>query len=154
MTPKSSGTIFRLALTLIGGYFAASLVLPAPSLTAAGRSGRIHATKACAGTYFGNAGDWCTIASSDIGPLPVGSRFLYSQAAGVPAGLLDSNVVLDAGDGNRAVGRCTLDLGTGLGLCTFHEGTGQFVGFEARIDVNCPTDDCTLDGSYKFRPND
>src|SRR6187455_3408404 len=125
MTAKTSVTIFRLALTLIGGYFAASLVLPAPSVAAAGRSGRIHATKACAGTYFGNAGDWCTIASSDSGPLPVGSRLLYSQAAGVPAGLLDSNVVLDAGDGNRAQGRCTLELATQLGLCTFSEGTGQ-----------------------------
>jgi len=154
MTPTASVTISRLALTLIGGYFAASLVLPAPSLTAAGRSGRIQATKSCEGTYFGQPGEWCTISSSDVGPLPVGSRFLYSQAAGVPAGLLDSNVVLDAGGGNRAVGRCTLDMGTGVGLCTFHEGTGQFIGFEARIDVNCATGDCTLDGSYKFRPND
>ena len=40
----------------------------------------------------------------------------------IPAGMLDSNVVLDAGNGNRAVGRCTLDLVTGLGLCTFSDG--------------------------------
>ena len=155
MRPMSSVTIFRLALTLIGGYFAASLVLPAPSLTAAGRSGRIHATKACAGTYFGNAGDWCTIASSDIGPLPVGARFLYSQAAGVPAGLLDSNVVLDAGDGNRAVGRCTLDLGTGLGLCTFSDGTGRFSGFQARVEVSSlGAPDWAWDGTYSLDPQD
>ncbi len=48
---------------------------------------------------------------------------------------LDSNVVLDAVTGNRAVGRCTLDFQTFLGLCTFSDGTGKFAGFEARVDV-------------------
>ena len=31
-------------------------------------------------------------------------------------------------DGDRAVGRCTLDLVTGLGLCTFSDGTGDSRG--------------------------
>jgi hypothetical protein len=38
-----------------------------------------------------------------------GSKVVYTQPSGIPAGVLDSNVVLDAGDGSR-VGRCTLDL--------------------------------------------
>jgi len=108
-------------------------------------------TKECS-EYFGAAGDWCTVTVSNLRRLPVGSRILYSQAMGVPAGLLDSNVVLDAGDGNRAVGRCTLDLATGLGLCTFSDGTGQLAGFQARLDVTCPGDGivCDLDGTYSF----
>jgi hypothetical protein len=78
----------------------------------------------------------CTITSSNIEQIGVGSKVFYDQAAGIPAGLLDSNVVLDDGTGNRAVGRCTLDLATGHGLCTFSDGTGQFTGFEARVDVS------------------
>ena len=37
-------------------------------------------------------------------------------------------------NGNRAVGRCTLDLATGLALCLFFDGTGELAGFHARID--------------------
>ncbi len=59
----------------------------------------------------------------------------YDQAAGIPEGMLDSNVILDAGNGDRAVGRCTLDASTGVGLCTFSDGIGGFAGFQARIDV-------------------
>jgi hypothetical protein len=70
--------------------------------------------------------------------------------------VLDSNVVLDAGSGNRAVGRCTLDLGTGLGLCTFSDGIGQFAGFRARVDVTPPTDGLHWhwNGTYSFSRRD
>ncbi len=42
----------------------------------------------------------------------------------------------------------------GQGLCTFSDGTGEFIGFEARVDVSCPGDGvhCTWDGTYGFRP--
>ena len=66
--------------------------------------------------------------------------------------MLDSNVILDAGGGNRAIGRCTLDLTTGLGLCTFSDGTGNFAGFHARVKVSPPTDgkNWHWDGVYGF----
>jgi hypothetical protein len=67
--------------------------------------------------------------------------------------MLDSNVVLDAGDGSRALGRCTLDFATGLGLCTFSDGTGRLAGFHARIDVSAPRypgDDWHWRGPYEF----
>jgi len=98
------------------------------------QSGNLHVTKECS-QYTGAAGSFCTITSSNVGPIKVGSKVYYDQAAGTPAGLLDSNVVLDAGAGNRAFGRCSLDLSTGAGLCTFSDGTGQFAGFQARINV-------------------
>jgi hypothetical protein len=113
---------------------------------------RLHLTKVC-DEYFGNAGDWCTVKVSSLRRIPVESRIFYSQALGVPAGLLDSNIVLDAGDGNRAVGRCTLDLATNLGLCTFSDGTGTLAGFQARLNVTCEPPDgivCDLDGTYGF----
>jgi hypothetical protein len=98
------------------------------------QNGNLHVTKECS-QYTGAAGSFCTITSSNVGPIKVGSKVYYDQAAGTPAGLLDSNVVLDAGAGNRAFGRCSLDLSTGAGLCTFSDGTGQFAGFHARINV-------------------
>jgi hypothetical protein len=82
----------------------------------------------------------------------VGAKVIYDQAAGIPAGVLDSNVVLDAGGGSRAVGRCTLDLTTGLGLCAFSDGTGGLAGFHARADVTPPTDGVNWhwEGTYGF----
>jgi hypothetical protein len=118
------------------------------------RNRALHVTKECS-EYTGAAGAFCTITSSSLGRIKVGSRVYYDQAAGIPAGLLDSNVVLDAGDGNRAVGRCTLDPTTGLGLCTFSDGTGRFAGFNARVQVSYLGGfDFAWDGTYSFSPLD
>jgi hypothetical protein len=116
------------------------------------RNGSLHVTKECGG-YRGAAGEYCTITSSNLAEIKVFSRVFYDQAAGIPTGLLDSNVVLDAGAGNRAVGRCTLDFTTFLGLCTFSDGTGQFAGFSARVNVSMDhTGLFHWDGTYSFRP--
>jgi hypothetical protein len=88
---------------------------------------------------------------SNLAQIPAGSLIYYDQPAGIPTGLLDSNVVLDAMGGNRAVGRCTLDFSTGLGLCTFSDGTGQLAGFTARINVSFLGGTLwAWDGTYNF----
>jgi hypothetical protein len=146
MRLKSMTTIVLITL--------AALTAQAGVSAASRKSGKVHLTKECP-EYTGAAGDHCTITASDLDQIAIGSNIFYDQAAGTPAGLLDSNVVLDGGSGNRAVGRCTLDLGTGIGLCTFSEGTGRFVGFQARLDVACdPTYVCTVDGTYSFGSKD
>ena len=123
-----------------------------PVLAADGRSGALHVTKDCP-EYTGLAGDHCTIASSDVGEIAVGSKIYYDQAAGIPTGLLDSNVVLDAGSGDKAVGRCTLDFSTSLGLCTFSNGMGRLDGFTAEVRVSHVRDTLwALDGTYRFSP--
>jgi hypothetical protein len=129
-----------LTLALSGGAVSVSA---APE-----RTRNLHVTKECS-EYTGGAGSFCTITSSNVRRIPVGTRVSYDQAADIPAGLLDSNVVLDAGNGNRAVGRCTLDFATLLGLCTFSDGTGNLAGFHARVDVDC-TLECRWDGPYGF----
>jgi hypothetical protein len=151
----SAQKITRIVAIAVVASFAA-LTLPlsigvASVSASSGRTRKLHVTKECS-EYFGAAGDWCTVTLSNLRRLPIGSRVLYSQAMGVPSGLLDSNVVLDAGDGSRAVGRCTLDLVTNLGLCTFSDGTGQLAGFQARVDVTCAADGiiCDLEGTYSF----
>jgi hypothetical protein len=150
--------VFALALVPLAGYAALSVGLTngvAAVSASSERSRELHVTKECS-EWTGAAGDFCTITSSNLARIKVGSRVYYDQAAGIPAGLLDSNVVLDAGNGNRAVGRCTLDLATGTGLCTFSDGTGRFGGFSARVRVSPPTDGVNWhwDGTYSFSPGD
>jgi len=114
------------------------------------RNGQIHVTKDCT-DYTHQPGGHCTIASSNLLEIPAGTNVFYDQAAGIPTGLLDSNVVLDAGRGDRAVGRCTLDFSTGLGLCTFSDGTGRLTGFTARVKVSHLSGALwAWDGTYRF----
>ena len=134
---------------LVAGFIALTLSLGAEAASPA-RKGNLNVTKECS-ENTGAAGSFCTITSSNLAEIKIGSKVFYDQAAGIPTGLLDSNVVLDAGDGNRAVGRCTLDFATLLGLCTFSDGTGQFAGFEARIIVTYTGGaNFTWNGTYSF----
>jgi hypothetical protein len=145
---KPSGSLAILLLAAGLGTLTMHLTTGAHPVKAAGHNGEIHVTKECSQDH-GLAGDFCTITSSDLPQINVGSKVYYDQAGNVPAGMLDSNVLLDAGNGNRATGRCTLDLTTALGLCTFVDGTGQLAGFRARVTVDC-TAGCRWDGIYRF----
>jgi len=150
----SAQKITRIVAIAVVASFAA-LIPPrsigVASVSASARAGRLHVTKEC-GDYHGAAGEFCTITSSNLTEILNNSKVFYDQAAGIPTGLLDSNVILDAGNGDRAVGRCTLDLSTGLGLCTFSDGTGQFTGFHARVEVSYLGPDWAWDGTYSFSP--
>jgi hypothetical protein len=154
----------RMKFKVMNGIFALALVVGIVALTlslstgassvsaSSAQNGRpyLHVTKECP-EYTGAAGQFCTISSSTLAAIPIGTKVFYDQAANTPTGLLDSNVVLDAGNGNRALGRCTLDFATGLGLCTFTDGTGQFAGFEARVDVSYISGvNWAWDGRYSF----
>jgi len=123
-----------------------------------GGRGLVRIEKQC------NPGEpFCTITSSNIAAIPVGSKVHYSElyggAPGFQPNMFDSNVVLDANvsgepgdDGNWAVGRCTLNFLTGgLGICTFSDGTGTLAGFRARVDVSTGDFvDWTWRGKYQF----
>jgi hypothetical protein len=137
-------------LTTIGAL--ALITGGAPVSASSERSGELHVTKECS-QYTGLAGSFCTFTKSNLAAIKVGSKVFYDQADGIPTGMLDSNVVVDSGGGNRAVGRCTLDDATNLGLCTFSDGTGQFAGFHARVKVDC-TSVCRWDGTYRFSSED
>lgn len=145
----------RVPLAILGLLVGAAVLAPGnTSLSASfGRSGFLQVDKECS-QYRGQPGQFCTITFSNISEITPGSKVFYTQAAGIPAGMLDSNVVLDEGDGSsRAVGRCTLTLMTGQGLCTFSDGTGRLAGFHARVDVTPPGydgDDWHWRGTYGF----
>jgi hypothetical protein len=158
MKLKNMSTV--VALMLVAGFVALTLSLNGGTalVSAAAQNGQIHVTKSCPGDATGAPGGSCVITSSNLAALN-GAQVLYDQVPYLTAGpgssyLLDSNVVVDAGGGDRAVGRCTLDVHTWLGLCAFSDGTGQFAGFEARVDVDCRPSGtpCTWEGTYSFRP--
>jgi hypothetical protein len=148
---KSRFTTTRVALALLAtAALTVSLAMGTVSVSAADKKGDLHILKECS-EYNGLPGGFCTIASSDLALIPRGTRVYYDQAPGVPAGLLDSNVVLDAGPGNLAFGRCTVYLQNFSGLCTFSDGIGQFAGFQARIDVSWPGGDTyRWDGTFSI----
>ena len=125
-----------------------------PVLASSARSGQLHIVKDCS-AYNGKAGGTCKIVSSNLAEIPPGSLVYYTQAAEILNPFwLDSNVVLDAGNGNKAAGRCTVDFTTATpGVCTFQDGTGQLAGFSARVAVSTsptPPANFTWDGRYSF----
>jgi hypothetical protein len=136
-----------LALLLLVGFMA--LTLSASESSAS--HGKLHVIKECS-ENTGLPGGFCTVTSSNVPAIPAGAKVFYFQSAVPSTGLLDSNIVLDARNGNRAVGRCTLDLATLLALCTFSDGTGQLTGFRARIDGSPDPDGINYDwdGTYSF----
>ena len=115
-----------------------------------GSSGALRVTKECS-AYTGQAGSFCTITSSSLPEIPVGSKVVYASAAGATA--LDTDVVLTpAGQTrNAAIGHCALNFATGAGLCTFSGGRGRFAPFQARVNVSHMSGpDWAWDGTYSF----
>ena len=115
------------------------------SLSASPRSGDLRVTKEC--SEF-DSGAFCTITSSNVKAIEIGSKIVYLQPdqVGTPSG---SDVVLDPpGPGhNRAFGNCSL----ALAVCTFFGGTGKFNHFEATVRVSYLGGfDFGWDGTYSF----
>jgi len=119
------------------------------------RSGELHVTKNCS-HYTGAAGSYCTITSSNLNAIKVGSRVVYTSAVDPTRGVLDSDLVLDGPGHNAAFGHVVLDLSTLSGVVTFSGGTGEFTHFRAGpLVVACPAfPDCSWDGPYSLSPQD
>jgi hypothetical protein len=113
-----------------------------------GRSGDLHLTKECS-EYTGAAGDFCTITSSNLDEIVVGSKVIYEGAAG--QGTLDTDIRLDAGSGNVANGHVVLDLAADKGVVTFAGGTGSLAGSQGHADVSTEPDGTwRWEGTYSF----
>ena len=147
----------KLLTTILSLGSAAGLLLSTrttPVFASQGRSGDVQITKECS-QYTGTPGFFCTITSSNLSQIPAGTKVYYDQAFGVPAGMLDSNVVLRVGQGDWAVGRCTLDGNTGAGICTFSDGVGPLTGFSARVVVShTGGPNYAWNGRYHFNPQE
>jgi hypothetical protein len=109
-----------------------------------------HATKDCSG-FTGLIGAYCTIRSSNVKALKVGSKIFYVQPAGQTA--LNSDTVIYVKRGSVATGHCFLPAATGVGLCTISDGTGTLAGFRLRVRVTPSSSIPKLwhwDGTYSF----
>jgi hypothetical protein len=118
------------------------------------RSGDLHVTKECS-QYTRLAGGFCTITSSNLEQIEVGSKVIYEIASGPT--VLDTDVILEPpGPGNNhAFGHCRLDLKSGVGLCTFSGGTGKFTHFSASAIVSSlGRPNWAWNGTYSFDPRD
>ncbi len=114
------------------------------------RRGALHVTKDCS-RYTGHAGDFCTITTSNLAQIAIGSKVVYAKDAVGTA--LDTDVALYAPGGGRdvALGHCALSLATGIGECRFSGGTGAFAGFHAKVAVSyLGGPDFAWDGTYHF----
>jgi hypothetical protein len=130
----------------------------APGEASFARSGILRVTKECH-DYHGQAGDLCTITSSNLKEIEVGSTVTYASAAS-PSFFLDSDVILDPpGPGNNvAFGHCTVDLANinGTTGCIFSGGTGKFTWFHATVLLSLlpGSPELVWNGTYRFGPRD
>jgi hypothetical protein len=114
------------------------------------RSGALSVRKDCS-AYTGHAGEICTITSSNVKAIEVGSTIRYAKDA--VDGFLDTDVILNPpGPGNNvAFGHCTLSLVTGVGACSLSGGTGRFTWFRADVDVSpLGWPNFAWDGTYSY----
>jgi hypothetical protein len=135
----------------------ALLAVLVPSVAVASpRSGDLHVTKECS-QYTHLAGGFCTITSSNLAAIEVGSKVIYLQS--LVGTVLDTDVVLDPpGPGNNmAFGHVHLDLVTKVGQVTFAGGAGKFTWFTGSVVVT-PNPAVPFgwfwDGTYAFVPAD
>jgi hypothetical protein len=149
-----TGSPARVLVVAAAAFSLAALVVFVSAASSQTRAPRattpLHVTKDCSGTR-GVAGNFCTIRSSNVKALKVGSKIFYLQPSGKTA--LNSDTAIYAGPGNIAAGHCLLRFATGVGLCTFSDGTGTLAGFHARARVTADRSIPSLwhwDGTYSF----
>ena len=144
-------------LILAFAVVVAVAVAVAPFVSATPRSGILHLTKNCK-DYSGAAGAFCTVASSNLNAIKVGSRIIYAKADGDPTpGVLDSDLVIDGPGSNTAFGHVVLaDAPGSVGTVMISGGSGVFSHFHANLVVTCeapPSPICSWDGEYSFSPH-
>jgi len=116
----------------------------------------IHLIKDCS-KFTGEIPSYCTISSSDYGPIPVGAKVNYLGPLLINPHFLSSNVFIDDGRGDTATGYCIFDgrPAESTGHCAFSEGKGALADFTAIFVVTIDaTGEWHLDGeSYGPSPS-
>ena len=133
----------------------------APAAAFEARTGQLHIEKNCNIPTNPPTTNTCQIVSSNLAELPVGSLIFYDQNGPAPGttpaigrGVMDSNIFIYVQSGDWAVGRCTLDLNTGLGVCTLSHGSGPLATISVTANVTRVVPGVfNLDGTYTFNPS-
>jgi hypothetical protein len=97
---------------------------------------------------------FCTVTESNVAALKKGTKVLYYGPVVDKTTFSSSNVVLDDGAGDTAMGHCIVDYEAMKGMCAFHAGNGSLAGFTAIAEAS--TDDDQVwrwKGSYSLSPS-
>jgi hypothetical protein len=97
---------------------------------------------------------FCTVIESNVAGLKKGTKILYYGPVVDKTSFSSSNVVLDDGAGDTAIGNCIMDYEAMKGMCAFHAGNGSLAGFTAIAQAS--TDDDRVwhwNGSYSLSPS-
>lgn len=141
-------TSVKIVRALAGAVIALAAIVPAVS--AAPNPIPIHLVKDCS-TYDGETPSLCTISSSDMSAITVGTKVWYQGPVLTNNYFLSSNVQFDVGNGSTARGYCIFDARAteSTGLCTFWSGTGNLAGFTSILHVTIDAQgEWHLDGIY------
>jgi hypothetical protein len=150
-TAPTRGLLAAFSLFVVAGSILAVTASAQPGSQSHQRSRPLHVTKTCPPeTAKGQIGSYCTVTSSNVPALKVGTKIFYMQARGETE--LDSDIILYTGPGKTATGHCRLVFATGLGECTLSGGTRTLDGIRARVDVSyLGGADFAWDGTYRLR---
>jgi hypothetical protein len=155
-----------IGVLILAAFFAACSVpvmdsgaMAKSAVTAASseRSGPLHITKECS-QDTGLAGGFCTITSSNLKEIKVGTRVVYASASAAD-GSLNSDITLYPPDksNNLIFGHVDLPPNNKPGPVWLSGGTGKFKHFQARAIVSMLTPDginWAWDGWYSFGDKD
>jgi len=149
--PSRAGT-FAMLIGCQQGVKVASTVQNDNEVTSP-RSGALHVTKECS-EYTRLAGGFCTITSSNLPDIPVGTRVVYQLASG--ATTVNTDVVLDppGPSASSAFGHVFLDLVGKQGHGEFSGGTGRFKRLSANVQISwLGGKNWAWEGTYSFSGN-
>ena len=122
----------------------------APGDVSFARSGALHVTKECS-QFTGLAGGFCTITSSNLKQIEVGTRVVYAVGVG-PTGL-DTDVLLVPPNPGKSTGfgHVVLSLVTRQGVVTISGGTGKFKRLHASAAIShLGGPNWAWDGTFSF----
>jgi hypothetical protein len=90
------------------------------------------------------------VLESNVPALKKGTKILYYGPVNDSPAFSYSNVVLDNGAGDTAMGNCIVDNSAGpKGMCAFYAGSGSLTGFLAIVQVTVDAKQVWhWDGSY------
>jgi hypothetical protein len=111
--------------------------------------GELHLAKECS-EYTGLAGSFCTITSSNVDAIPVGSKVVYASAAGEK--VIESDLTIVTGEDEHVAGHVVLDVATDTGTVTLTGGTGAFAALHAETAVSFDGTEWHWDGTYSLTP--
>jgi hypothetical protein len=112
--------------------------------------GALHLAKECS-EYTGLAGSFCTITSSNVAAIPVGSRVVYAEAAGERG--IDSDLTIVTSENEHLTGHVVLDMTPSTGTVALTGGTGALAGLRADTAVTFDGSEWHWDGTYSVTPS-